>query len=123
MSEKTCGNCFHSTPRHYLFGEEYGVGCNKRGDICFVMDTCDEWKDGSGGHTLENLLAGFDEYRQLEQRYEKLEQVARNMYQKHWGNAYNEDPTLANELRKNMADIITEQYREQLEDCGVSVDD
>lgn len=55
---------------------------------------------------------------ELEQRYEQLEQVARNMYQKLWGNAYNEDPTLAHELRKNMADIRTEQYREQLEDWG-----
>lgn len=123
MSEKTCGNCFHSTPRHYLFGEEYGVGCNKRGDICFVMDTCDEWKDGSGGHALENLLAGFDEYRQLEQRYEQLEQVALQLYYRLWGRIVLNLNDMKFNKKAAAADDLLKYEREQLEALGVSVDD
>ena len=115
--EKTCGNCGHSKPYKMI---EAPIGshvlCPDAGEVIEAdwSDTCDEWVP----KTVSQAFAeGFDEglfklqYEQLAQRYQQLEEVARNLFKR----------TLVAYGGEDVSIVEIDDYRKQLEELGVEL--
>lgn len=99
MMEKTCGNCGHGCYESTVYCEV------TNDDILVNCEACDEWVEPTSQHRR------CDKITQLEQRYQRLAEVARDLWQ-----------FVANRRsRIPQSTYILGKTAEQLEELGVEL--
>lgn len=97
--EKTCGNCGHGC-------YESTVYCEVNNDDMLVsFEACDDWIESKKWHRR------CDSITQLEQRYQQLAEVARNLFKR----------TLVAYGGEDVSIVEIDDYRKQLEELGVEL--
>lgn len=74
MSERTCGNCFHCVPRH-------GTRWYKRDGVCLYCGEAVDTQSMSPICPCGNHRMWRERINTPEQRYEKLADITRNLYE------------------------------------------
>lgn len=100
--EKTCGNCGHGCYESTVYCEVSNC------DMLVNCEACDDWIDPKRQHIR------CDKITRLEQRYQQLAEVAREMYA-----ALHINEHCSMEFIRDKGDC--EQFRNQLEELGVEL--
>lgn len=108
MSEKTCGNCYHCVPRH-------GTRFRKLDGVCLYTGYAVDTQSTSPITPCGNHRMWRERKNTLEQRYERLSNVAREMLV--YLACIKADVTMIKLTHD------TQMFREKLRECGVSIDD